>query len=63
MTGLPQRSLHIAIHGFVFENLQNRFMSAICKFAHPRKPGSLPFTGTLKGATPHNGLNIILHPD
>jgi hypothetical protein len=29
--GLPHRYLHMAIHGFVWKNLQNRLMSTICK--------------------------------
>jgi hypothetical protein len=56
MTGLPQRSLQIVIHGFVFLNLQNRLMSTICKICLPSQTlfGSIYLD--LKDATPHNGL-------
>jgi hypothetical protein len=33
--GLPEAGLHIAIHGFVLKNLQNRIMSTICKPPYP----------------------------
>jgi hypothetical protein len=64
MTGLPQRSLQIVIHGFVFFKIYNT--GSLAQFASFACPSQTQFSSVyrdFKNATPHNGLYKILHPD